>query len=556
MLALAAMMVFGLAGCDTLVNASHAEHATDVQQALIEKSLAQGNPASHEDDTVQYMTHQYVSLLPILEPRQETEPPFKCHIAIGTLQPISLQELAQTITRKCGIPVRITQDALAQLAKNPGAATTQGASATATTPAMTMPMPMMVPAIQGKAAGVSVSDNLVDVNFDGEVDDLLNMVMARLGLSYTREVGANGLPSVKIFAIQTKTFQIHMIGGDINMQSMFDSGTTQQTGASSGAGGSSSSSSQGQSNTLQHVQSTLKGSIWDEMTASLKKMGNVTTEPMSGTVTVTDTADVIERVKDYVDAKNKMFDKFVTFQINVYSVTLTSSDSLGLSWNLVWQTLAGKGFTLANTFTAPTGAVSGGYSVLSSSTSPFAGTSAMLSALNTLGKAKLTRSTAVPALNLTMAASQTGTQAGYLQASSTSQTANVGSTASLTPGTINTGFNISLLPDVLEDNSMILKFQVNLSTNEGIRTVSADGSELELPTIGLPLNTAETVPLQPGQALMLTGQDYDDESSDRSGVGSAWNFLAGGGISASKTRTLMVVMITPILSQKSSYAYR
>lgn len=552
-----AAATFLLAGCATYQHANEADALAKQREASIGAKLAAGNPGTHYDDTVQYMNRPWVDLNPIMERYQDPASKFKCDLNIGTIEPITLQQFAQTVMTHCKVGVRVTQDALTHLAggiaaSTPGAIPAIGPNG---------PMPM-VPALSNRPAGVSVApDNKIDLNVHADLDTVMGIVTDRLGLSYERESGPNGTVNYKIYSIGLKTFRIHMIGGDIDLRSQFDSGTTQVTGAtggSSGSGGGLTSSSQGQgtSNTLQHVQSVMKGNLWDEMSESLKKMGNVTPEPLSGSVTVNDTADVVARVKSYVDEKNKLFDKFVTFQINVYSVNLTQSDSLSVNWNLVWQNLAGKGFTLANVFAAPAGAITGGYSVLDSSSSPWAGSSAMLSALNEVGRANLTRSTAVPALNLTLAATQSGTQDGYLAESATSQTAQVGSTATLTPGQINTGFNISLLPDVFEDNNMILKFQINLSTNNGIRTVSAAGSKLELPSIGLPLNTVVTVPLQPGQTVMLTGQDYDDSSSSRQGLGAAWNWLGGGALSASRNRTMMVVTITPILSEKPSYAYQ
>lgn len=552
-----AAAAFALAGCDTYEHAHQADAEAQRRETTLAKQIAEANPASHHDDTVQYMAKPWVDLTPVLERYQDPSSRVKCDLTIGTVLPITLQEFTQAVMTRCGVSVRITQDALAHLAGGAPASNT-GAVLSVTSRGGAP----LVPAINGKPAGIGVTpDNKLDLNVHGDLDQVMGIVTDRLGLSYSRTPGANGSVNYRIYSIGTRLFRIHLIGGGIDMGSQFDSGTTQVTGATGNSGSSggvtgASQGGQGTANTLQHVQSSIKGDIWKEMGDALRQMGNVTVEPLTGTVTVNDTADVAERVKSYVDDRNKMFDKFVTFQVNVYSVTRTTSDSLSTNWTLVWQNLAGKGITLANVFAAPTGAVTGGYSVLNTSSSPWAGTSAMLSALNELGNANLTRSTAVPAMNLTMAATQTGTQDGYLAESATSQTAQVGSTATLTPGTINTGFNISLLPNVFEDNNMILKFQINLSTNNGIRTETAAGSKIELPSIGLPLNTTVTVPMEPGQTIMLTGQDYDDTSSTRSGAGAAWNWFTGGGLSASRNHTMMVVTITPILAEKPANVYQ
>ncbi|CAG9230008.1 Secretin_N_2 domain-containing protein [Paraburkholderia tropica] len=555
-IAILAALAFSLAGCATYEHAGQVDAEAQRREAVLGKQIADANPATHYDDTVQYMTKPWVDLKPVLE-RDPGQSRVKCDLNIGTVMPITLQEFAQAVMTRCGVNVRITQDALQHLAggsQNTSSNTGASVSASGGAP--------LVPAISSKPAGVGVTpDNKLDLNVHGDLDQVMGIVTDRLGLSFSRQAGPNGTVNYRIYSIGTWTYRIHLTGGDIDMRSQFDSGTTQVTGATGNngtAGGltSTSQGGQGQANTLQHVQSSIKGDMWTEMGNALRQMGNVTVEPLTGAVTVNDTADVAARVKSFVDERNKMFDKFVTFQINVYSITRTTSDSLSLNWDLVWKNLAGKGITLANVFAAPTGAVTGGYSVLDTSSSPWAGSSAMLSALNELGNANLTRSTAVPAMNLTLAATQTGNQDGYLAESAVSQTAQVGSTATLTPGTINTGFNISLLPNVFEDNNMILKFQINLSTNNGIRTESAAGSKIELPSIGLPLNTTVTVPLDPGQTVMLTGQDYDDTSSAHTGAGAAWNWLMGGGLTASRNHTMMVVTITPILAEKPANVYQ
>ncbi|MCA8270702.1 PilN family type IVB pilus formation outer membrane protein [Burkholderia vietnamiensis] len=553
-----AASAFSFAGCATYQHANEADAKATQREADLARRIAQGNPATDTSATVQYLDKPWVDLTPVFERYQNIDSRFKCDLNIGTILPITVQEFAQAVMTRCrGVNVRITQDALKHLAgySSPDEASAAGAvSSQGGNP--------LVPAIAGRPAGVNLTpDNKLDLNIHGDLDEVMAIVTNRLGLSYARETGANGVPTYRIYSIGTWVYRIHMLGGDIDMRSQFDSGTTQVTGTTGNQGSSGGLTSagqggQGQSNTLQHVESSIKGNMWTEMGNALRAMGKVTVEPLTGTVTVNDTADVAERVKAYVDNRNQMFDKFVTYQINVYSVTRTQSDSLTANWNLVWKNLAGKGITLANVLAPPTGAITGGYSVLDTSSSPWAGSSAMLSALNQLGNATLTRSTSVTAKNLTLAASQSGSQDGYLAESATSQTAQVGSTATLTPGTINTGFNISLLSNVYEDNSMDLKFQINLSTNNGIRTESAAGSKIEFPSIGLPLNTAQTVPLQPGQTLMLTGQDYDDTTSNGSGAGAAWNWFMGGGKNASRTHTMMVVTITPILSEKSTHVYQ
>jgi type IVB pilus formation R64 PilN family outer membrane protein len=276
----------------------------------------------------------------------------------------------------------------------------------------------------------------------------------------------------------------------------------------------------------------------------------VNVSPSTGSITVRGTPTVLDAVANYVDGKNKVFDKFVTFNVQVISVTVTNTDAAGISWSALYQTLTGKyGIGLASTFSAPAAAVNGTFSILNTSGSPWAGTKAILSALNEQGKARLVRSTQLPTMNLNSVATQTGEQAGYLASSTETQTAQVGSSTTLQPGTINTGFNISMLPNVLDTNDILLRMNINLSSQKGQpRTITSGGSTIELPDILLPLNTSNTIKVHAGDTVMLAGQDYDDQNSTRDGVGSDKFFALGGGANVTRSHSMLVVLITPILA--------
>ncbi|MGP8437816.1 PilN family type IVB pilus formation outer membrane protein [Paraburkholderia fungorum] len=546
-----------LSGCQTFEHAGEIERGADADATRIGDALKRpvANP-SQADQTVRYLDKQWVSLTPITETRIADTPQLNCTLKIVTDEPVSILEFSQVITKKCKIPVRVTPDALSAIYnRDLSNGETKGAAATAVNG---LPVPALnIPGAQADRSVGLAGDHKIDVNYSGDLNGLLDMVTAREGIAWKPE---NNGSAVIIYGVDTRMFNIHLIATDTDMKSEFQSGTTQVNGVSgSGAsvsgGGSSSGGGSGSTNTMQTTVVSMKTSLWADIQNDLNAIApgpvnRVSISPSTGGITVRATPTVLDSVARYVDAKNKVFDKFVTFNVQVLSVTVANTDAAGISWSALYKTLTGKyGINLASTFSAPAAAINGTFSILNTSGSPWGGTSAILSALNEQGKARLVRSTQLPTMNLNSVATQTGEQASYLASSSQTQTAQVGSTTTLQPGTINTGFNISMLPNVLDNNDILLRMNINLSSQKGQpRVISSGGSTIELPDILLPLNTSNTIKVHAGDTVMLAGQDYDDQNSTRDGAGNDKFFLLGGGVNVTRSHTMLVVLITPVLA--------
>ncbi|CCD28788.1 Type IVB pilus formation outer membrane protein,R64 PilN family [Candidatus Glomeribacter gigasporarum BEG34] len=523
------------AGCQSF------QHARDIEQsALVEMDAARQQWHKHSAprraaQTVQYAAQQWIFPTPFTEAKA---PPLGCELDIVSAEPVSLSEFSQLITRKCGMSVRLTRDALTAVSR-PRAS-----------------INMNRPPLPGAVEMQTPAPRAFDINHHGRLEALLDAVTARAGLAWQFDPDRR---RVTIAALSSRTFPVHLIATDTDMKSEFHSGTTQVNGVLS-AGSDSGQGGQGAAHTLQSTTVQLKTSLWKDIQHDIETIApppdnHISVSPATGSLTVAGAPDVLDRVQRYVDARNKQFDKFVTFQVHVVSVTISNTDAIGLRWSALYQTLAGKyGIELAQPFAAPASASAATFSILKTSVSPWAGTQAILHALNEQGHARLVRSTQLATMNLNPVATQTGAQEGYLASSNTTQTAQVGSTTTLSPGTINTGFNISMLPYVLEDNQILLRMNINLSSQKGPpRVIESGGARIELPSIALPLNTSNTIKVRAGDTVMLAAQEDIDDRAQRSGVGSSAFFALGGGVQAAQSRTLLVVLITPVLMQDSSH---
>lgn len=582
-IAIAAAMPFALGGCEAMVHAQKTDASVEQQATDLQNRMAVPKDTKAYSDIVNYMSpdQQYVATEPV-ETRRDVAKPrshLHCHLQIVTDQPMSLLEAAQLLTRECKVPVRVTQDALQQISGSVsamqaagGAPGSMGAAGTGAqggrtvVPAVGPATPYQSPYQAGPSmsyAGALGDNGMIDVNFDGQAEEFLDMITARMGgLSWKEQ--DNG--AIRIYAMDTKTFSISALATDTTtLNSNFQSGTTTTNGATSDSqggagggagGGAAGGQGNGTNTTMQETSVKMKSDLWGDIQKALTTMagqGNAVVTPSIGTVTVRGNVDTLDQVQSYVSYQNKRLEKGVTFHIQVWSVTLTNQDSAGINWDAMYQTLAGKyGFTLAGGFTAPTSAVAAGFSILKGSGSPWAGTQAIISALNQQGRTKLQREQDLPTMNFNPVATQVGQQQGYIPGEQTTTTANVGSQTSIQTGTINVGFNVSLMPYIQDDNNILVQFNLNLSYLDNIRQITAGNAYAEAPVIDLPLNTVQKVRVRPGDTLLLTGINNVDDSSTRTGTGWHWNWLLGGGTNANATHTVLIVLITPTLNQRPS----
>lgn len=542
---LAGIAALNMVGCTTFNNVSNISKDVANKQADTQRQIQQMREQSGKvsRDTVRYLNKQWVSLKPITVKERVTSPALRCKVKIATNEPVSILEFGQIVTKYCGIPVRITPDALGAI-DNPLAADGSSSNANA---AQTVPaMQNMYPGAQQSQGAATVNSRLIDINYNGDLNGLMDMVTARFGLSWKEEDGR-----LKVYNLDTETFYLSTLASDTDMRADMQSGTTMVNGASGSSGASGSTGGiGGSSGTNQSTTVTLKTSMWADIKNTVDSMrsvkGRVAVSPSTGAVTVTDNAEVLSRVRSYIARENENLTKQVLFNIKIVSVTANNTDSFGISWNAVYKSLSAKyGFKLASGFSTPDNAIAGTFSILQGSSSPWAGTDAIVNALSEQGNVSLVKEPTASTLNLQPVAIQVARQDGFLAGSSTTSTAQVGTTSTLQTGIVTTGFNMSMLPYVMQDNRMLLQFNINLSTLRNLRRVQSGDAEGEVPEIDLPINSTQKVRLSPGDTLMLTGFDQEDQGATRTGSFTPGNFLFGGGMNAKKNKSTLVVLITP-----------
>lgn len=397
----------------------------------------------------------------------------------------------------------------------------------------------------GASTGPISAGSPIATNYSGTLTGFMNLVSAYYGVSWRAE--GKGL---RFFQLESRTFRIAALPGDTRLSSAVES-------TSSSGGGSSTTGSAGPAGATQSGSSSNSTgvgfaglSVWTALESGIKQMlssaGKVSASPATGTITVTDTPAVMEKVADFVTAQNQALNRLVSVNVRVLSVEVSEGDDYGINWDAVYANLsAANPYSLAlkTAFPTATGAGNLIISAPTGSNSRWAGSSAMLSALSMQGRVSELTSATLVTLNNQPAPVNVGRKVSYLASSSQTQTANVGSTVSLTPGVIQTGFSMTIVPHIIDGNELLLQYSLDLSSLLKLNTISSGTSSIQAPDVATS-NFIQRVRLKSGETLVVAGFDQDNLTAVANGVGAAENKLLGSRTGSTK-RQILVVLIQP-----------
>lgn len=571
--ALAAALL--LASCSVQrVDESAQRAENDAAMASQYAALLRNQQQQPKRETVVFSDKPWVSTQPVVAKRGMPSA-LDCELSYRPSGSVGITEIAQYITSQCGIAVLVSPDAL-----NPNAGTV-GAQPASTGPGpapignpspdslagllpagvITNPATMSA-AASSPGSGYRAADftslgggsQVSGLKYSGKASGLLDEVTARLGLGWRYSPVER---AVRISYFETRVFDVWSFGDKQVIASTVKSGMATAAGTSGNNSGGSSTSSgvSGDSGSNQSTTVTLESSILQDIQNNVKAMlsvapaGRMYLAPSTGTLTVTDRPEVISRVEAYLNSTNRSITQQVLFNVKVFEVTLTDSDQLGLNWAAVYKSLNTKwGLSLSNTVAGiSTSATSASIGIVDTANSAWAGSNAIVQALAEQGRVSNVRSPSVTTLNLQPAPLQIGNVQGYLASSSTTTTASVGSSTSLTPGTITSGFNMTLLPRVLDHDEMLLMVSINMSSKPTFQTFTSNGSSVQLPDYDAK-SLSPKVKLRSGQTLILSGFEELNENAAKTGVGDPGFFGLGGSRTRTSGHSVLVVLITPIVT--------
>lgn len=533
-LAAAIALALTLSACSALDNINGTETKTSTDYSRGQKSMqdmAHGKP-------VQEIHTQWINPVPVSSQTGNEHLP-GCSLTMTRPGAVSLNELMAFITRTCHIPVSATPDAMAAISTGTGGGKTEKLSAVPLPVAGTLPPLAGLGATSAPVSAPVSAGELQGVFWQGALSGMLDEETTRLGLSWRYTNGR-----ITVFYLDTRNFPVLFLDNKTDFSAKVVSGTTSSSGTS---GGSSSGGLTGDSNTEQTTNSELKSSLYEDLQKTVSSMLTPGTGRMflsAGVLTVTDTPQVLENVRVFMEKQNKEMNRQVVLSVEVLSLSKHRQDQLGIDWDLVFASgeIAGS---VVNTFTeASENAMSTGMTILNGR---FAGSSAFIHALSEQANVSIVTQEASTTTNMSAVPIQVGTQQDYADNVQNDDTANVGSSTSISKSTVTTGFNMTMLPYLLPDSNRIqLLFSMSLSDDPTFRTFESGDSSIELMKTKMKV-LAQRAMLQTGQTLVLSGFQQANDTSEKQGVGSASFWGLGGGGDAQNDKTMLVILITPTI---------
>lgn len=451
--------------------------------------------------------------------------------------PTPITEVTARITRATGLTVSIAQDVLDNDAGKLGQVLKPGGS--------------------GAAGGGGSAQNAQPIMIDsimynnGNLAGLMDDLTAKLGLSWRW----NGT-GIEIYRYETKLFHLDALAGVAKLSAKID--TASSTLSSGGGGSKASSNSTATTGQTTSVDNT--SDIWNEVTTTIQGMlspnGRLSISPSSATITVRDTPNILSQVGAQIAQLNRIYNKQVALNVEVYSVERSDTDNYGADWNVAFGKAAksvGLNYsTLGNNGTI--GSPLGNAAVISVAHGPFSGSSLTLSALSALGKTSLVTSGQAISLNGQSVPFNVSREQAYLQSQTTTLSGGTGSglaSTQLTPGLVTEGFSMNFTPLIMDNGDVLMRYTIDLSTIDGIATYTTpDGSaSIQLPTRSV-RNFMQNVRVHSGETLVLTGFQQNSGSEKEQGVGSAGMWALGGGRQATALNRTLVIVVTPYILGK------
>ena len=175
-----------------------------------------------------------------------------------------------------------------------------------------------------------------------------------------------------------------------------------------------------------------------------------------------------------------------------------------------------------------------------------------LKALSTQSNTSLVTSGTVTTLNNKPAPIQVTNKQNYIAEMTKTNSGTSGDNydVSVTTEEVETGFTLDVLPRILEHGRMLLMFNMTLSDLILLEKVPFGNEDenqyIQNPKIESRAFTQE-VAMTSGESLILTGFERVNTKTTKEGTGSADNSLLGGQATAAKERSILIIILTPVI---------
>jgi type IVB pilus formation R64 PilN family outer membrane protein len=553
----ATLSVSALSGCVTPNVNQAQENNVDVSK-LIESSLTKNKEISTKNHFIEEQDSYYFHGKSYKLTNKDRLPRvFKEKIVISQPELISLSELTDLISQEYDVNTTLTDDAvkyimymteqlksIAQTDDAMDAPTELGSSFGDSTLAsvddldggaeLVLMAEQTMPTMDIDESSISSAASFFkfQITHSGSLTDLLDKVSSKAGLFWKWEDN-----QIKLFRTETKTLVLNDLPGAIKF--------TASTGsfAKTTAEGESSSSSANSSHGIELTSSAK--SNWEAMEVSitdmLTELGGISYSEQTGTITVTDTPVVLDKVSKYVDEMNEIISQRILLKVDILDINYTDEDNVGLDINALFNGSSKVGFDFASSFLGDAAAIQMG---LIEPDANWNGSTAMINALKENYELSVVSSTMSYTTNGVPVPVQILEAETYIANISVEEDAEGNSSTTLTPAVLNKGINMSMLPKRMSNGDILLHLSADLLSLNSMVEVTSGDTTLQLPNTEQK-NFMQRVAITPGETIMLAGfeRTYNDSRVDSVFGESLWGL--GGQKSGGIKKTKTIILVTP-----------
>lgn len=373
---------------------------------------------------------------------------------------------------------------------------------------------------------------------------------------------------VRFYRTETRTFVIPAFGGKPTETSggvNAMTGTGQNSGGTGGMSGGmggmsggmggmggSSGGSTGSSTGFTSYSSNTSYDAWKNIQATAQMVSGgaqIIADSSLGRLSARGTPIQLDRLKDWAEGLQRDMLKQVSLELRIYQVKVTNEQNYDWQPQLGFKDAAKVwGFettpiSLIQPQTSDTPFNLGG-SILDTATGTtgqFAGTKFVLQALAHLGVVTDQNERTAVTLNNHPAPFNVSTNTTFVCNSNTVLATNAGSSSSLQQCVTSAGITGDITPRVV-DNRIMLHVSLNLQTLLGLKDVNKNNTYLQQPQTASSVFESEAT-LESGNILVLSGYIDNQGQKTKNGVGTADNFLFGGGGDAQTQKQMIFITV-------------
>ena len=368
------------------------------------------------------------------------------------------------------------------------------------------------------------------VSYKGSLSGLLDEVCSYFGVWWKYENG-----EIYLYKYTTKTFTLYTLPTKPSM--------TASVSSSSGGGSITSG--------LSNID------LWGNIVAAVRSMlgsgSSLITDPMNGTLTITATPTEIKKVSKYVHEQNLRLARQVAISVKVLEVEVEDRRGFGFDLDAVFRdrTASGGNVSLGTLLTP--GGLGGGENAANGSLSMkiISGDVSIDAAIEALAKqttTTLVTSGTVTTMNNKPAPIQVVTKQNYVSEITKTNSGSTGDNydISITTDEIETGFTMDVLPRIMDHGRLMMLFSLSLSNLIDLERVDVGENYVQNPKT-VERGFSQEISMKSGDTLVLAGYERVDTRGKKSGLGAINNNILGGSQELEKTRTVLVILLTPVV---------